>query len=149
MGEDSHSDELGTYPRRLNHWRVHLFGQPGEIWGTARASRPTSAVIDSTFQDLRYALRTLRRSPAFALTAILSLSLAIVDTVVYSILDAALLRPLPVHEPGSLFTLTTLQIQEQGKERPLEDPAWSYPVYLQFRAAASDSARLGPSVPAT
>ena len=119
------------------------FGGPDQVKENVRDVR-AGAVIDATFQDLRYALRTLRKSPAFALTAILSLSLAIgVDTAVYSILDAALLRPLPVPEPGSLFTLTTLQIQEQGKERPVEDPAWSYPLYLQFRAAATNTARMG------
>jgi predicted permease len=102
------------------------------------------AVIDTTLQDLRYAFRTLSKSPAFALTAILSLALAIgANTAIYSIVDAALLRPLPVPEPDRLFSLATLQIQEQGKERPVEDVSFSYPLLQQFRAAAGDSARLG------
>ncbi len=93
---------------------------------------------------MRYAFRTLSKSPAFTLTAILSLALAIgANTAIYSIVDAALLRPLPVPEPDRLFTLATLQIQEQGKERPVEDVSFSYPLLQQFRAAAGDSARLG------
>ena len=119
------------------------FGGADQVKENVREVR-VGALIDATFQDLRYALRTLRKSPAFALTAIVSLALAIgVITAVYSILDAALIRRLPVPEPDRLFTLATLQIQEQGKERPLEDTAWSYPVYQQFRVAAGDSARLG------
>jgi len=102
------------------------------------------AVIDTTLQDLRYAFRTLRKGPAFALTAILSLALAIgSNTAIYSIVDAALLRPLPVPQPDRLFTLATLQIQEPGKERPAEDVSFSYPLFQQFRAAAGDSARTG------
>lgn len=119
------------------------FGGPDQVKESVRDIR-AGALIEATLQDSSYALRTLRKSPAFALTAIFSLALAIgVNTAVYSIVDAALLRPLPVPQPDRLFTLTTLQIQEQGKERPLEDTAWSYPVYQQFRAAAGDSARLG------
>jgi predicted permease len=117
-------------------------GAPGQVKERVRDIRAGN-VIETTFQDLRYAIRTLRKTPAFTLTSVLSLALAIgANTAIYSIVDAALLRPLPVPEPDRLFTLTTLQIQEPGKERPLEDVSWSYPVFQQFRAAAGDSARL-------
>ena len=119
------------------------FEGPEQVKEKVREAR-MGAVVDTTLQDLRYAFRTLSKSPAFALTAILSLSLSIgANTAIYSIVDAALLRPLPVHEPDRLFTLTTLQIQEQGKERPAEDVSFSYPLFQQFRSAAGDSARLG------
>lgn len=125
--------------RRLVRLRC---GGPEQVKEGVRDVR-AGAWIDGTVQDLRYAVRTLRKSPAFAVTAILSLALAIgANTAIYAIVDAALLRPLPVADPGRLFTLTTLQIQEQGKERPLEDPTWSYPVLQQFREAAGDAARL-------
>lgn len=119
------------------------FESPGLVKEQVREVR-VGAAIETTVQDLRYACRTLRKSPAFALTAILSLALAIgANTAIYSIVDASLLRALPVPEPDRLFALATLQIQEQGKERPLEDVSWSYPVYQQFRAAAGDFARFG------
>jgi predicted permease len=119
------------------------FGGPEQVKENVRDVR-IGAAIETTFQDLCYAFRTLRKSPAFAFTAILSLALATgANTAIYSIVDAALLRPLPVPEPDRLFTLATLQIQEQGKERPVEDPSFSYPLFQQFRAAAGDSARLG------
>ncbi len=119
------------------------FESPENVKEKVRDAR-IGATIETTLQDIRYAWRTLYKSPAFALTAILSLALAIgANTAVYSVLDAALLRPLPVPEPDRLFTLATLQIQEQGKERPVEDASFSYPLFQQFRAAAGNSARLG------
>src|SRR5262249_29091425 len=59
--------------------------------------------IDDLAADLRYAARTLVRSPAFAGSAILSLALGIgVNALVFSIVDALVLKPLPVDDPGRL-----------------------------------------------
>ena len=58
-------------------------------------------------QDLRYAFRTLANSPAFLFTAIASLTLGIgANTAMFSVLDAMLLRPLPVVEPSRVFAVT-------------------------------------------
>jgi putative ABC transport system permease protein len=55
---------------------------------------------------LSYALRQLRRSPGFAMTAVLTLAIAIGGvTAVFSIVQAILLRPLPFHEPDRLASL--------------------------------------------
>ena len=71
------------------------FGAPGQAKENVREIR-AGALIDETFQDLRYAFRTLRKTPAFTLTAVLSLALAIgANTAIYSILDAALLHYQP------------------------------------------------------
>jgi predicted permease len=57
----------------------------------------------TAFQDLRFALRTLRRSPAFAATAIITLALGIgANTAIFQLLDAVRLRSLPVADPASL-----------------------------------------------
>ena len=62
------------------------------------------SVVDSIWRDVRYALRTLRRSPGFAATAVLTLSLGIgATTAIFSLLDAIVLRSLPVRNPDELM----------------------------------------------
>lgn len=61
---------------------------------------------ETVWQDLRFALRQLRKNPGFALTAILILALGIAASVsIFAFADAALLRPLPYREPGRLVNL--------------------------------------------
>src|SRR6266704_1163109 len=56
--------------------------------------------LDQLAQDLRYAMRMLRNNPGFALTGVLSLGLGIgATTAVFSVLDAVVLRPMPVAAP--------------------------------------------------
>ncbi len=58
--------------------------------------------------DLRYAIRSLRRSPTFAATAIATLALAIGATsAIFTIVNAALFKPLPYPNPDALVVLTT------------------------------------------
>src|SRR5690349_16436635 len=59
-------------------------------------------------RDVRYALRSVRHSPAFALTAIATLALAIAaNTAMFSVINAVLLRPLPFRSPDQLAMLWT------------------------------------------
>src|ERR1700691_6341978 len=62
--------------------------------------------LESIWADVRFALRQLRRSPGFTIAAVLTLALAIgANAVVFSILNAFLLRPLNVARPESLYQL--------------------------------------------
>lgn len=65
-------------------------------------------MLEGIRHDVRYACRWLLRSPGFALVAILSLALGIgANTAIFAVLDALLLRPLPVAEPGRLIDIYT------------------------------------------
>jgi putative ABC transport system permease protein len=64
--------------------------------------------MDTLFQDVRFALRTLRRTPAFPLAAIGTLAIGITaTTAIFSTVNAALLKPLPYPSPGDLYSLRT------------------------------------------
>ncbi|WP_334268593.1 ABC transporter permease [Edaphobacter sp. HDX4] len=63
-------------------------------------------MMQNILSDLRYAVRQLRRSPVFGFTAVLTLALGVgANTAIFSLLDQALLRALPVTEPQQLVYL--------------------------------------------
>ncbi|MGC2465336.1 MAG: ABC transporter permease [Candidatus Acidiferrum sp.] len=62
--------------------------------------------LEDLYEDLRFGMRTLRKSPGFAATAILTLALGIgANTVIFSFISAALLRPIPVRDAKQLVLL--------------------------------------------
>lgn len=76
-----------------------------EMWGWTSLQR--------LGQDLRYGLRTFRKNPLFAAMAVLSLALGIgANTAIYSVMDAIMIRALPVRNPGELVILNWRAKQE-------------------------------------
>ena len=68
------------------------------------------AFFDTLLQDIRYGLRMLRRSPSFALAAIVTLGLGVgVNTAVFSVVNAIVLRPLPVRDGDRLVVIASHQ----------------------------------------
>jgi hypothetical protein len=69
--------------------------------------RELFAWLDTVIGDMRYALRSLRLTPAFTLVAVLSLALGIgANTAIFSILNAVMLKSLPVSHPDELVAVT-------------------------------------------
>jgi putative ABC transport system permease protein len=84
--------------------------------------------VDTVLLDLRYALRMLARSPAFALVVILTLALGVgVNTAFFSVANFIVLRPLPVRDPGQLVVLA---MREKATSEILDV---SYPDFLDYR----------------
>ena len=90
--------------------------------------------------DIKYAFRQLRRSPGFAMTAILTLSLGIgATTAIFTLVHEVLLRSLPVHDPSALVRVgDNEQCCENGGLPDYQEPIYdwslfSYRQYEQFR----------------
>ena len=97
---------------------------------------------DLLLQDLRFGIRTLRKSPAFALFAILTLALGIGSvTSVFSVVNSVLLKPFAFHDPERLVVM-----REAARDRNEPPGPDNYQHFLNWKAnskALTDAAIFG------
>ncbi len=131
----------GSSPKRARRWYWRqLLGSL--VPGVCRLMRPRppgrkrAGRLDAVRQDLRFATRTLVRQPGFALVVVLTVALGIgATTVVFSVADAVVLRPLAYEEPDRL-----VRLQEAN---PRGDPySVSAPNFLDFREQSRSFSQL-------
>src|SRR5579859_1685941 len=91
--------------------------------------------MDTLWQDLRLSLRRLRKAPLFSTVAIISISLGIgANTAVFSLLDQALLRSLPVRDPDRIVVFKDNGIRSGWMNSNYDsDYTYTYPNYKDFR----------------
>src|SRR5580692_13128947 len=83
------------------------------------------------WQDVRFAVRTLKKSPVFVVVAVLSLALGIgANTAIFTLVDQVLLRLLPVKDPAQLVLLWGRGSHYGSNNGPNK---LSYPMYEDFR----------------
>jgi macrolide transport system ATP-binding/permease protein len=93
--------------------------------------------MQSFWQDIKYAMRSLRKAPGFAIIAIVTLGLGMaVNTTVFSVINGMLLRSLPVPHPEQI---TVLALKQQGTDG---FQTFSYPDFLDVRAQSASSAEV-------
>jgi predicted permease len=130
--EAEEQQHAGLPPQEARYAAQRAFGNTTLIAEDTRALWGWT-LLDQLGQDLRYAIRTLLRSPAFTAVAVLCLALGIgANTAIFSLVDAALLRMLPVTDPERLVVVRNMDPGRRGGS------SFSYPsfVYVQQHARA-------------
>ena len=118
----------GMSPDEARRQAFLKFGSPRrvreDLW-----TRNSIASLENLLRDLRYAFRTLRRSPGYTLMAVLTLGFGIgANTAIFTVINAVLLRPLPYAQPAQVLHV------EQTASRIGADPiGFSVPEVQDFR----------------
>src|SRR5215467_13068578 len=111
------ADEARAAARRRFGNTMHLKEESHIAWGWEW--------IESLAQDVGYGLRSLRKSPGFACTIILTLALGIgATTAIFSVVDATLLRPLPFPEPERLVIIQDDLPGVGARDVGMSEPEW-------------------------
>jgi len=131
--EAEEQQESGLPPREAGYAARRTFGNVTFAKEETRAMWGWNS-LERLSQDLRYALRMMSKNPGFTAVAVLSLGLGIGGTTaVFSVFDAAVLRPMPVREPERLVIVRpTLRGERFVLFNPFFGQCW------RFSAARSE-----------
>jgi putative ABC transport system permease protein len=115
----------------------------------------TIGFVESLWQDLRYAFRSLRRNRGFAATAIVTLALGIgANTTIFSVVDAAMLRPLPYRDPSRLVSIVWVAARGSAEQvtyiggqslQEMEDWRAQKQIFSGIEPYSQPRARIGPT----
>jgi hypothetical protein len=136
---DSRARDLMTHGMTSEEAYREVRRRLGNAGAIRERSRDVKLVtrLDAVVRDLRFAIRMLRRDRVVSMAAIASLALAIGGcTVAFALVDALILRPLPVPEPATLVSVGVLE----GGDR--ERTSFNYPLFMRFVDAVRGRAEL-------
>jgi predicted permease len=103
--------ERGASPEEARYWAQRAMDGMEQRKEQCRGARRVR-YIEDFLKDVRFALRTIRRNPVFALTAAISLALGIgANTAIFTAVDAVLWKPLPVDRPQNLARFVAARVR--------------------------------------
>src|SRR5215207_6857423 len=115
----------------------------GAVWSERQSVRltgiPGEVVMRDVLQDLRYSIRSLSRTPGFALLAVLTLALGIgANSAIFSVINGVILKPLGYPQPDQLVMVTS-QVPGLGFDKFWVSP----PEYFELRERSKSFGEIG------
>src|SRR5438876_7973031 len=136
--------KAGMNPAEARYAALRSFGGIEPMKERYRERR-AFALVETMAQDVRYAVRTLRKSPGFTTTSVATLALAIgANTAMFSVLNGVLFRPLPYRSPEQLAMLWT-EVPSQN----LREGRSAYLNFEQWRRESKSFAEMAVFDPAS
>ena len=161
--ESEMNEELGAYLEAAVEEKLRSGMSPEEALRAARVEMGSleavkegirtvgwESTLEAFWQDLRYAFRRLRRSPGFTAVCVITLALGIgANTAIFTLVDAVLLKSLPVTNPGQLYRLGDNHncCVMTGTQNDGSFVLYSYPLYQNLRDHTPEFSQLAAFQP--